>query len=654
MNSGEHQSVTTVAWDAFPECLRVSFRRAGWALVNLPTPEELLERAWTQRVKWVSAATMVKVVTDWRGLAAWLAGRGIRRLDEVTADGLDEYAAHLTGLGQRRRRTADILATISLLWGFAPHLPPGDRIPMPPWDEAGLRDYLPLDDAVNENTTQPIHPAVMSPLLIWATRFVEDFAADILSAWRERQALLSQIPGQPAPEGTRRLRELLAEYRAEGRALPGSIYLGRHLLARAYLAAVTGATRPQAKVAIRDYGRDLPVSTETPLAAPVRGLLHGKPWKDHIDFHEAPVLMHRLAAAAMVVISYLSGMRPAEVLNLRAGCCPEPADDGHSSIRYEIHGNFFKGARDDDGKTVTGGLARQTPWTVILPVVRAIRVLEQMAEGDLLFPVRTPWAKPTRGNRSRPGEALACEGARHRIRAFAAWVNDYTDQAALPSERIPADPHGDLVLSRYRRTIAWHIARLPGGRIALATQYGRARHGLRRVLDIETARAMADYLDDIAARVDAGEGVSGPAASRMIKAARDAAARFEGMFLTPRQADALLAEPQFNVYDNPEAFLTCNNDPAKAMCHPDRTRNSARARPPATGRCDPACANIARTDTHMASLRDEIAQLADEVTSPLTPVPLRERLTQRISALQAIVDRHEQTRIVPASRKAAR
>ncbi len=90
------------------------------------------------------------------------------------------------------------------------------------------------------------------------------------------------------------------------------------------------------------------------------------------------------------------------------------------------------------------------------------------------------------------------------------------------------------------------------------------------------------------------------------------------------------------------------------MCHPDRKRTTPRARPPATDRCDPACANIARTDTHMASLRDEIAQLADEVTSPLTPVPLRERLTQRISALQAIVDRHEQTRILPAVRKAAR
>jgi hypothetical protein len=131
------------------------------------------------------------------------------------------------------------------------------------------------------------------------------------------------------------------------------------------------------------------------------------------------------------------------------------------------------------------------------------------------------------------------------------------------------------------RTIAWHIGRLPGGRVALALQYGhlrtsvvgegysgRARQGLRRVLDIETARAMADYLDTVADNLQNGQGVSGPAADRMIQAARNARNRFDGKFLTPRQAEALLDEPEFHVYDNPNAFLTCNHDPTKALCHP--------------------------------------------------------------------------------------
>jgi hypothetical protein len=109
-------------------------------------------------------------------------------------------------------------------------------------------------------------------------------------------------------------------------------------------------------------------------------------------------------------------------------------------------------------------------------------------------------------------------------------------------------------------------------------------------------------------------------------------------------------EPEFNVYDNPDAFLTCNNDSAKALCHPERTRRSTkRIRPPATDRCDPACANIARTDTHIRHLITEIANLGAEMTSPLTPIPLRERLKQRITALQRIVDRHERTKIAPAA-----
>ena len=53
--------------------------------------------------------------------------------------------------------------------------------------------------------------------------------------------------------------------------------------------------------------------------------------------------------------------------------------------------------------------------------------------------------------------------------------------------------------------LAWHIARLPGGRVALALQYGhlrasmvtdgyagRARDGLRRILDIETPMFVVD------------------------------------------------------------------------------------------------------------------------------------------------------------------
>ena len=77
-------------------------------------------------------------------------------------------------------------------------------------------------------------------------------------------------------------------------------------------------------------------------------------------------------------------------------------------------------------------------------------------------------------------------------------------------------------------------------------------------------------------------------------------------------------------------------------------RITEQTRPPSMDRCNPACANVARTDSQIRRLRTEIANLTEEASSPLTPTPLRERLSQRITALQRIADRHEQTKIVPA------
>ena len=114
------------------------------------------------------------------------------------------------------------------------------------------------------------------------------------------------------------------------------------------------------------------------------------------------------------------------------------------------------------------------------------------------------------------------------------------------------------------------------------------------------------------------------------------------MFLTPKMADAWLDDPRLTVYDNPDAFLTCNHDPAKALCRPGQ---ASRRQPPAIERCDPACANIARTDAHISRLREEITQLEEEIAEPLTPAPLRERLKQRITFLHGIADRHHRTRI---------
>jgi hypothetical protein len=657
LTAGHHQE-KSVTFTTFSPPLRESWRRLAWVFINLPTPTELLDRAFSNRVRWPSPGSIHTMMSHLRRFDRWLAQRGVTALDQVDADVLTDYAGHVAGLKLSVSISTGALYTVSRVWGAAPHLPPADRIATPPWEITSIKDYLPgIVPHSNENSTVPIHPAVMSPLLIWSLRFVDDFAADIIAAWREYQRVCARVRPQRNPQATAALTVLLDQSQLHGVALPGApLGGGRRGVAARFLAGLHATSSDHVRYLVsRRTG--LTISDHAALATPITGLLHGRPWRAHIDFFEAAVLMRLLSTACLVVVAYLSGLRPAEVLNLRAGCCPPPADEG-TSPRHQLHGNFFKAARGEGGQILRGGATRATPWTTIEPVAHAIAVLERIATTPLLFAAHEPW-NPTRAGGARAEAIVTPEAVTTRISDLIAWVNSYATRHDLPTETIPTDPAGTATLSRFRRTIAWHIARLPRGRIALAIQYGhlraihsdgysaRSREGLRRVIDVESALNIAEFLQDLADRLDAGEGVSGPAATRMIKSVRERTTRFEGMFLADRDLKALLDEPQFQVFDNPDAFLTCNKDPDKALCDPERgNRTAQRHTAPALDRCDPACANIARTDTHIQAARDEIKHLEAEIADPLTPIPLAARLRQRTQTLQAIVDRHDRTRIV--------
>jgi len=672
----QHEPARQINWDLFPVALRPSFKRAGWALVNLPTPDSLLERAATCRACQPGTATIASTAEHWRRYAAWLAGRGVTRLAGVDAACHGEWAAHVARLPVAGRTRRLALNAVSVLWGMAPHLPTPDRVPMPPWEAEGLRHYLPPDEGRSENGTAPVHPAVMSPLLAWALRFTEDFAVDILAALAEHERLRSRIAARHNPDAAPRLAALLDEHARTGTPLPGEMIKGRTCAAVSYLAGKTGASITQAGNALRRAR--LPAGSSAPLGTPVTGQLCGKPWTGPISYHQAPAFALRLSAACLIVVAYLSGLRPAELLHLQPGCCPAPVGNGTGPVRYRLHGIKFKAARNDDGTSAADGEARQ--WTVIPPVHTAIGILEQLTATSHLFPLQLHWlngaprpprrrpeASPggSRGKRRRTGKVITTRAANTRIAEFITWVNDCAREHGLDSETIPDDPDGPVTLSRFRRTIAWHIARLPGGTVALAIQYGhlrtltsegysgRSRHGLRDLLDLETARAMASYLQEVSDSLDSGGGVSGPAARRLADAARQAASRFEGLFLSPRQARALLTDPALQVHDSPGAFLACNYDPAKALCHPDREAGST-AGHPALDRCDPACANIARTDEHITALTAEIARLRAESASPLLPGPIRQRLAGRAAALDKIAERHARTRITPGGDDARR
>ena len=186
------------------------------------------------------------------------------------------------------------------------------------------------------------------------------------------------------------------------------------------------------------------------------------------------------------------------------------------------------------------------------------------------------------GSRAGTG-SLKVSALGDRIEDFVTWANREAASHGLPGEAIPADPHGTISLSRFRRTLAWHIARRPNGLVALAIQYGhmrtafdwttegygsRSRDGIHDLIDLETARAVADTVAALHDDLGNGGGISGPAARRAIKAAATAP-RFAGTPITLASARKLLANEDAMIYDNPHALVLCHYKRDRALCHRD-------------------------------------------------------------------------------------
>jgi len=186
-------------------------------------------------------------------------------------------------------------------------------------------------------------------------------------------------------------------------------------------------------------------------------------------------------------------------------------------------------------------------------------------------------------------------------------------------------------------TLAWHIARRPGGLIALAIQYGhmrtildartssgyatRSRHGIHSVLDVETALAAAET-----------------AARRALTAAAEAP-RFEGRIVTKnftRQAADYLARDGLILFDNPDGCLICVFKRDTALCEP-----GPGATAPNQHDCRPGCGNAVRTDSHARDLRERASQT--EQLAAHAPGPVARRLRAAADRDRATADAHDAT-----------
>jgi len=539
---------------------------------------------------------------------------------------------------------------VRTLWSYRAHLPQPARLSPDPWDGAGGSRMAGRSPS-QTNKTPRISAATMETLLAWSLTMVERIGEDIIAAHTDYHRLHAGTHPSQAAYGhlgpSDRVRTFTNQARQAGTALPGRPGTGEPTVNWSHLARLlhlhpTALGRPDLRQMITESG--LGIARDSFLGS-ITARIDGRPWRHRpITVTELPTLLRLLSAAAFVVIAYLSGMRPGEALNLRRGCADRDTGTGELLVR----GRLGKGC---DRHPAADGQQADRPWVVVTPVHAAISVLERITGGELLFPasLTRPGSRRTTGRQARPAHSVNID-----IADFITWVNrGFGGPDGLPA--IPPDPAGHIHASRLRRTLAHFIVRRPRGLIAAALQYahvhtkvtlgysGMADTSWLDDLAVERLEMVLAQTDQDAALLAGGEHVSGPSAADY-KTRVQQAARFAGRTVTQvRNVERLLAsaDPAIHHGDG----MTCVWRAETAACRKARIAEGLpHTDAPEESECVSTCANLAYTSRDIARLRDRRQAITATATSPLAPKPLRDRASAIADQLQAVIDRHDQTR----------
>ncbi len=388
---------TKVYFGSSPPQFREALKRLVYCTVNLDTPMDEFGRLPRTVPRLSVSSVEAYFRNSWRPFVRWLAEQQIDSISRADAAVLNNYHEHVEGLAISPESKHLRILGLWRMWRFAPCLPAGDRLMQPPWEAADHEDDLNGPDTQRksgrENRTRPIHPETMAALLVWSMRFVNDFSSDILQATQQQTEMNANVPRRRRDVDLEWWNRYLDILRRDGEPLPGRILNnGDTGLALNYLAAVLNVSLTTIP---RHCPSDIAIRVGAPLDVEIRGQIEGEPWVAAIDFYDVDAWVRRLTTACLVVIAYLSGMRPEECLALKRGCCG-PSDRTDELSGYEVRGLTFK-KRGGDGNTIRGGVERRNPWHVIEPVARAVKVMEQLHSHELLFPVA---AFDTRAGRS--------------------------------------------------------------------------------------------------------------------------------------------------------------------------------------------------------------------------------------------------------------
>jgi integrase len=638
-----HAAGQAIHWNIYPAAFREASKLYVFALVNVvdDAPRLAFARSDVPAIK-----TIWSDLPFLRVFLAWLQARGLTSLDQVCSTDLDAYLWHTTdAVGRSTSWKRRALVAVQRLHAYRDSLPDFCRLPAPrPWAGASAAE-LSTDPGpqLGENRTPRIHPDVMEPLLSAALLTITTIAEDLLPV-AHRLLTMRALAHDVAPDlrrgrvrgrdrtnaFRRQLDRLLPALREHGHPLPATSSHGKQVIDVVGLSIGGWLDRgPLAQRSVRNR-----LLTEGP---PLRrdhlrvtgfSTVNGQTWREGpVDAAELVALMRHVITAAFLVIGYLSGVRTGEALNLQRGCI---------SRDRKLDLIYMSGLQMKSGDAGRHRSPATVPWVVTEQVARAIKLLESLTTGSLLFPggefCSAEWMDGT-GRARTPGSINT------DITRYIEWFN--RDLApAVNHPVVPADDHGRVTAPRLRRTLAWHIVRRPGGIVAGAVQYGHIRtqitqgyagladSGFVDELAFEELLVRIEALHEDAKRLQEGEHVSGPAAATYRERVAQAEP-FAGLAINSRaQERQLLTNPALNIHHG--TMFTCVFRAELAACLSGASTTGG----PALDRCKVGCRNIALTDRDAEQLDHEIEQLEVEMSELDLPQPLHTRLTDRLLILQ--------------------
>ncbi|MCH8562446.1 hypothetical protein LTI14_04310 [Nesterenkonia sp. YGD6] len=627
----------------------------AYALINYGNPESQLDNVKNTVVRWPGTGSIVLTLYRLRSHVVWLTTEWsmlhpltpVSGPEDLDSSHLDDLRLWVENRGLEERSAGAHLFEVVRTWYLNPWLPAECQWPEPLWRHGNWKPKRKPD----ENRTVRLSEATFSPLLEWATSFVNDFASDIFDAHHHYVESIKRINRNNSAF------KCLRWYRETQTPLPSHAGSSRyhkvdwrsleyrHSVSKTDLANVYSKSDPESYSytdSLDEFVMDFEVTRS----------FHGKPWIDSIRVSDMVVgygtqkaygdhsLLMQLRTASLIVVAALTGMRPDEVCNLRDGCAREPLLLPSGSRLQLIDGEVLKGpARHDDGSP---RMPREAVWATIPVVANAIHAAEQV--------------KILVGHESGPlysadGLNVITKSTSVRwIQSFTEFVNTRLVPATSDPETfaIPADPDGHITLRRFRRSLAWFIRNRPHGDVTTAIQFqhlgtvtgegyaGTKESGLPELLLEEDWNHRREMIRHLADQRDSGQGISGPAAQRAI----DATLKLPRQML-PGDERRLRRDPGLLVYDNPAALALCIFDETKALCQKVQLKN---VEPNLLG-CIDGCPNCARTDEHLTELSQQAKRL--EAEAELAPLPMAQSLRARAARNQKIVEESANSRVGP-------